>query len=157
MRNFAYTALAASLSLAAAIWSTQAKAVVPIDYRVLHTFCHSANCGDGQFLFLATLFSYFFQRAVRAMGLEVALAEDVFPDDVTTLMEARFRQKPRDEWLAIMRDADVPAAPVSPREDWLRSDLIANNDMRAVLKDPELMKALASARPAAAEQSDAAE
>ncbi|HTT97725.1 MAG TPA: choice-of-anchor tandem repeat GloVer-containing protein [Rhizomicrobium sp.] len=48
MRIFAYTALAASLSLAAAIWSTQASAVVPIDYRVLHTFCHSANCGDGQ-------------------------------------------------------------------------------------------------------------
>ncbi len=51
------------------------------------------ECGDGQFLFLATLFSYFFQRAVRAMGLEVALAEDVFPEDVTALMEARFRQK----------------------------------------------------------------
>ncbi|HWF76618.1 MAG TPA: CoA transferase [Caulobacteraceae bacterium] len=94
------------------------------------------QCGDGQFLFLATLFSYFFQRAVKAMDLEVALAEDVFPEDVTTLMEERFRQKPRDEWLAIMRDADVPAAPVSPREDWLRSELIANNDMREVVEHP---------------------
>src|SRR5580704_4349597 len=94
------------------------------------------ECGDGQFLFLATLFSYFFQRAVRAMGLEVALAEDVFPEDVTALMEERFRQKPRDEWLAIMQAADVPAAPVSPREDWLRSDLIANNDMREVVEHP---------------------
>ena len=54
------------------------------------------ECADGQFLFLATLFSYFFLRAVEAMGLQVALAEDVFPDDVTELMEARFRQKPRD-------------------------------------------------------------
>ena len=96
------------------------------------------QCGDGKFLFLATLFSYFFQRAIKAMDLEVALAEDVFPEDVTTLMEARFRQKPRDAWLAIMQGADVPAAPVTPREDWLRSDLIANNDMRAVLKDPIL-------------------
>jgi crotonobetainyl-CoA:carnitine CoA-transferase CaiB-like acyl-CoA transferase len=96
------------------------------------------QCGDGQFLFLATLFSYFFQRAVKAMGLEVALAEDVFPDDVTALMEARFQQKTRDEWLQIMQDADVPVAPVTPREDWLRSELIANNDMRAVLEDPIL-------------------
>jgi crotonobetainyl-CoA:carnitine CoA-transferase CaiB-like acyl-CoA transferase len=96
------------------------------------------ECGDGKFLFLATLFSYFFQRAVKAMGLEVALAEDVFPEDVTALMEARFLQKPRDEWLEIMQAADVPAAPVTPREDWLRSELIANNDMRAVLNDPEL-------------------
>ncbi len=94
------------------------------------------ECGDGQFLFLATLFSYFFQRAVKAMDLEVALAEDVFPEDVTLAMEARFRQKPRDAWLAIMRDADVPAAPVTPREDWLRSDLIANNDMREVVEHP---------------------
>ena len=95
------------------------------------------ECGDGQFLFLATLFSYFFTRAVDAMGLAVALAEDVFPEEVTQLMESRFREKSRDEWLAILRDADVPCGPVSPREDWLRSELIANNDMRVVLEDPE--------------------
>ncbi|HEY1751387.1 MAG TPA: CoA transferase [Caulobacteraceae bacterium] len=95
------------------------------------------ECGDGQFLFLATLFSYFFQRAVNAMGLTVALAEDVFPEDVTLLMEARFREKPRDEWLEILRAADVPCGPVSLREAWLGSDLIANNDMRLVLEDPE--------------------
>jgi crotonobetainyl-CoA:carnitine CoA-transferase CaiB-like acyl-CoA transferase len=95
------------------------------------------ECGDGQFLFLATLFSYFFQRAVNAMGLSVALAEDVFPEDVTLIMEARFREKTRDEWLEILRAADVPAGPVSPREDWLRSELIANNDMRVVVEDAE--------------------
>src|SRR5215472_5175318 len=95
------------------------------------------ECGDGRFLFLATLFSYFFQRAVQAMGLTVALAEDVFPETVTQLMEARFREKPRDEWLEILRAADVPTAPVCPREDWLRSEIIANNDMRVVIDDPE--------------------
>jgi crotonobetainyl-CoA:carnitine CoA-transferase CaiB-like acyl-CoA transferase len=95
------------------------------------------ECGDGEFLFLATLFSYFFVRAVEAMGLTVALAEDVFPEDVTLMMEARFREKPRAEWLAILRVADVPAGPVGRREDWLKSELIANNDMRAVLNDAE--------------------
>ena len=96
------------------------------------------ECGDGQFLFLATLFSYFFQRAVSAMGLEVALAEDVFPEDVTRLMEERFLQKSRDEWLEILRAADVPTGPVGRREDWLGGELIANNDMRAVLDHPVL-------------------
>ncbi len=95
------------------------------------------ECGDGRFLFLATLFSYFFQRAVNAMGLSVALAEDVFPEAVTEMMEARFREKTRDEWLEILRAADVPVGPVEPREDWLKSELIANNDMRAVIEDPE--------------------
>ena len=96
------------------------------------------ECGDGQFLFLATLFSYFFQRALKAMDLtEIVLAEDVFPETVTEAMESRFREKPRDEWLEILRAADVPAGPVCRREDWLGSDLIANNDMRVVLDDPE--------------------
>ena len=95
------------------------------------------ECADGQFLFLATLFSYFFQRAINAMGLTIALAEDVFPETVTQLMEAKFREKPRDEWLEILRAADVPTAPVCPREDWLRSEIIANNDMRAVIDDPQ--------------------
>ncbi|HEY1750624.1 MAG TPA: CoA transferase, partial [Caulobacteraceae bacterium] len=94
------------------------------------------ECGDGKYLFLATLFSYFFQRAVNAMDLTVALAEDVFPEDVTVMMEARFREKSRDAWLEILRDADVPCGPVSPREEWLGSELIANNDMRLVLEDP---------------------
>src|SRR5271163_1327983 len=42
------------------------------------------KCGDGEFLFLATLFSYFFKRALNAMGLtEIALAEEVFPEEVS--------------------------------------------------------------------------
>jgi crotonobetainyl-CoA:carnitine CoA-transferase CaiB-like acyl-CoA transferase len=97
------------------------------------------ECGDGEFLFLATLFSYFFQRATQAMGLgDIALVSGGFPQTVAEIMEARFREKPRDEWLAILRAADVPTGPVCRREDWLASELIANNDMRAELMHPEL-------------------
>ena len=96
------------------------------------------KCGDGEFLFLATLFSYFFKRALNAMGLtEIALAEEVFPEEVAPQMEARFLEKSRAEWLDILRDADVPAGPVCRREDWLASELIANNDMRVVMDDPQ--------------------
>jgi crotonobetainyl-CoA:carnitine CoA-transferase CaiB-like acyl-CoA transferase len=96
------------------------------------------KCGDGEFLFLATLFSYFFKRALNAMGLtEIALAEEVFPEEVAEAMEARFLEKSRAEWLAILRDADVPAGPVCRREDWLASELIANNDMCVVMDDPQ--------------------
>jgi crotonobetainyl-CoA:carnitine CoA-transferase CaiB-like acyl-CoA transferase len=96
------------------------------------------ECGDGEFLFLATLFSYFFKRALNAIGLtEIALAEEVFPEEVTEAMEARFLEKGRDEWLEILRAADVPVGPVGRREDWLASELIANNDMRVVMPDAE--------------------
>jgi len=96
------------------------------------------ECGDGEFLFLASLFSYFFKRALNAMGLtEIALAEEVFPEEVTEAMEARFLEKSRDEWLEILRDADVPVGPVGKREEWLASELIANNDMRVVIQGSE--------------------
>jgi crotonobetainyl-CoA:carnitine CoA-transferase CaiB-like acyl-CoA transferase len=96
------------------------------------------ECGDGKFLFLATLFRYFFDRAVQAMGVEgIELIDGAFAESVPAVMEAKFRERPRHEWLEILHAADVPAAPVGPRDTWLASEIIANNDMRLVLDDPE--------------------
>jgi crotonobetainyl-CoA:carnitine CoA-transferase CaiB-like acyl-CoA transferase len=95
------------------------------------------RCKDGQFLFLATLFRYFFDRAVAAMGVEgIELIEGAFAPSVPGVMEAKFLERPRDEWLEILHAADVPAAPVGLREDWLGHQIIANNDMRLVFDDP---------------------
>jgi crotonobetainyl-CoA:carnitine CoA-transferase CaiB-like acyl-CoA transferase len=97
------------------------------------------ECADGKFLFLATLFRYFFDRAVQAMGVEgIELIDGAFAESVPAVMEAKFRERPRDEWLEILHAADVPAAPVGQRETWLASGIIANNDMRLVLEDPKL-------------------
>jgi crotonobetainyl-CoA:carnitine CoA-transferase CaiB-like acyl-CoA transferase len=96
------------------------------------------ECKDGQFLFLATLFRYFFDRAVAAMGVEgIELIDGAFAESVPAVMQAKFLEKPRDEWLEILHAADVPAAPVGLREAWLASAIIANNDMRVVLDDAE--------------------
>jgi len=96
------------------------------------------ECGDGRFLFLATLFRYFFDRAVAAMGVEgIELIDGAFAESVPAVMEAKFRERPRDEWLEVLHAADVPAAPVGRRETWLASEVIANNDMRLVLDDVE--------------------
>ncbi|HXQ45294.1 MAG TPA: CoA transferase, partial [Caulobacteraceae bacterium] len=96
------------------------------------------ECGDGKFLFLATLFRYFFDRAVAAMGVEgIELIDGAFAESVPAVMEAKFRERPRDEWLEILHAADVPAAPVGLRETWLASEIIANNEMRLVLDDAE--------------------
>jgi crotonobetainyl-CoA:carnitine CoA-transferase CaiB-like acyl-CoA transferase len=96
------------------------------------------ECKDGQFLFLATLFRYFFDRAVLAMGVEgIEFIDGAFAESVPAVMQAKFREKTRDEWLEILHAADVPAAPVGQRQAWLASEIIANNDMRVVLNDPE--------------------
>lgn len=89
------------------------------------------QCGDGQWLFLATLFAYFFQRAVKALGLETATGVDM-----AEAIQAKLRTEPRAHWLALFREHDVPAGPVERREDFLKSEIISANDLRVELNHP---------------------
>ncbi|HZZ90902.1 MAG TPA: CoA transferase [Caulobacteraceae bacterium] len=91
------------------------------------------QCGDGQWLFLAALLSHFFHRAVMALGLMGAMN-----GDIGAAIQALLRTQPRDHWLAVFREADVPAGGVEHREDFLASELIRANDLVAELEQPEL-------------------
>ena len=90
------------------------------------------QCGDGEWLFLAALFSQFFERAIRALGLERATM------DIGSAIQARLLSGPRDQWLAAFREYDVPAAAVDHRESFLTSELVRANDLVAELPHPEL-------------------
>jgi crotonobetainyl-CoA:carnitine CoA-transferase CaiB-like acyl-CoA transferase len=90
-------------------------------------------CGDGQWLFLGTLFSHFFAQAVEVLEIPPA---DLY--DAGEAIGARLRTAPRDHWLALFRAHDVPAAPVSRREDWLDNEVLRTNDLTAVLPDVKL-------------------
>ncbi|HZZ34077.1 MAG TPA: CoA transferase, partial [Caulobacteraceae bacterium] len=96
------------------------------------------RCGDGEWLFLGTLFPHFFQRAIDALGL--ARLREIPPDaiDIGGLIQHVFGQKPRDEWMALLRAHDVPAAPVEERARWLKSEPIGANAMRVELAHPTL-------------------
>ncbi|MBS0412282.1 MAG: CoA transferase [Proteobacteria bacterium] len=109
------------------------------------------ECADGQFLFLGTLFPNFYMRALDATGilgdllshpeiegdLDAALVQ---PGAFVTLklLEEVFLTKPRDEWLAILMEADAPCGPVRTREDWFAGQTVAANHMRVELPHPEL-------------------
>jgi crotonobetainyl-CoA:carnitine CoA-transferase CaiB-like acyl-CoA transferase len=95
------------------------------------------QCGDGEWLFLATLFPHFFEKAIEAIGLRARAAAEG-SGDVGTLIERAFLERPRAEWLAILAAHDVPCAPVSDRADWLSSGPIADNGMRLILDHPTL-------------------
>jgi crotonobetainyl-CoA:carnitine CoA-transferase CaiB-like acyl-CoA transferase len=58
--------------------------------------------------------------------------------DLGALIEAVFREKPRDAWLEILERHDVPAAPVLDRRDWLGSGPMTDNRMRVALEHPTL-------------------
>lgn len=48
--------------------------------------------------------------------------------------------KPRDEWLRILREHDVPCAPVTSRQEFIAHRQTIHNGMRVELDDPELGK-----------------
>lgn len=96
------------------------------------------QCGDDQWLFLATLFPHFFEKAVDALQLRRRIAEAGPMIDADALIERVFREQPRAHWLALLAAHDVPAAAVGDRADWLGSGPMGDNAMRVVLRHPNL-------------------
>jgi len=96
------------------------------------------QCGDGAWLFLATLFPHFFEKAIQALGLRERIATASPNLDGGALIQQVFRERPISEWLEILARHDVPAAPVEDRTDWLNSGPIAANGMRVTLQHPTL-------------------
>ncbi len=90
-------------------------------------------CGDGQWLFLGALFSHFFARAVEALEIDPGQYHDL-----GYAIGARLRSRPRDHWLALFREHDVPAAPVAHREDWLSSNIVQANVLAGEMVDQVL-------------------
>jgi crotonobetainyl-CoA:carnitine CoA-transferase CaiB-like acyl-CoA transferase len=91
------------------------------------------QCGDGEWLFLGTLFSHFFARAIEALELDGA---EVF--DVGEAIHEKLMSAPREHWLTLFRARDVPAGPVGRREDWLKNEIIQANGLAVTLEHPLL-------------------
>lgn len=109
------------------------------------------RCADGEWFFLGALFEALYLQTLEITGVlgEVLAtpgidgdlrAAMVPPGSASTmhLLEEAFRSRPRDEWLARLRAADIPSGPVRTREDWFGGETVAANDMRVELEHPEL-------------------
>jgi crotonobetainyl-CoA:carnitine CoA-transferase CaiB-like acyl-CoA transferase len=108
------------------------------------------QCADGEWFFLGTLTGQFFLKALEAIGLTDLIVREGIDGDFTNLMrppgadiairmlDERFKEKPREEWLRILHEAGVPRGPVGKREEWFRSETVAVNEMRIVLEHPKL-------------------
>jgi crotonobetainyl-CoA:carnitine CoA-transferase CaiB-like acyl-CoA transferase len=103
------------------------------------------ECADGKWFFLGTLTQPFFLRALEATDMMHLMALDEVQGEFTNLlrppaigiaiaaMEARFKEKTRDEWLRILHEAGVPRGPVGERNEWFAGETVAANDMRVEL------------------------
>ncbi len=101
-------------------------------------------------LFAGALTPGFWASMAVAAGLEDCLVDPRFagapmavadPDDRAELarrVDAAYTARPRDEWLRILEEANVPRGPVLSREEFARDEQVAHNGMMIDLDDPEL-------------------
>lgn len=95
-------------------------------------FYRTYRCADGEWLFFAALTPRFTQLGFEALGITDLLddprldgrgrAAMLAPEHTPWVIEAiaeRFRTKPRNEWLKLLRDNGCPAGAVLDRDDWM--------------------------------------
>ncbi|MEL6982345.1 MAG: CoA transferase, partial [Actinomycetota bacterium] len=104
----------------------------------------------GRWFFLACGTARFYQRMLEVIG-RAELIDDpelanppwgLMLDEaiarITPILDEVFATRPRDEWLALLADADVPAQPVQTREEFLATSVAAANEMDVTVEHPEL-------------------
>lgn len=108
------------------------------------------EASDGRWLFLACGTARFYERMLGVIGRpdlldDPALANPpwglMFDDAIerlTPILDEVFATRPRDEWLSLLAEADVPAQPVLTREEFLETSIAAANDMDVTVEHPEL-------------------
>jgi crotonobetainyl-CoA:carnitine CoA-transferase CaiB-like acyl-CoA transferase len=108
------------------------------------------QAGDGKWFQLFALTPKFFFKALEALDMVDIMTMPGIDGDfqrlfdprrsepATERLEKRFSERPCADWCSLLLDARVPVAPVADREEWLDSELVAANEMKTQLKDPNL-------------------
>jgi len=110
------------------------------------------ECADGEWFFLGTLTPQFFLKALEATDMFHLMALEGVDGEFTNLLkpginqvviaalEERFKEKPREEWLKILHDHDVPRGPVGKAREWFTGPTALANEMHLELEHPKLGK-----------------
>jgi crotonobetainyl-CoA:carnitine CoA-transferase CaiB-like acyl-CoA transferase len=105
------------------------------------------QAGDGEWLFLACGNQSFWVKLCQALGLEDLAHDPRFAswmlrldnrEVLLPILEARFRSRPRDAWLEVLRTSDIPAGPVQSIDDFRRHPLIAHHGLAREYEHPEV-------------------
>ena len=105
------------------------------------------QAGDGQWFFLAVGNQSFWVKLCKALGLEHLADDPRFGSwilrirnnaDLLPILEARFREKPRTEWLELLAAHDIPAAPVQPLLDFFEDPAVRHHDLVHEYEHPEV-------------------
>ncbi len=108
------------------------------------------QCADGLWFFLGCLTPAFFLRALETVGLLDLLLMDGVEGEFMNLLQpgprekaiaaldARFLERPRDEWMKILKECGVPCGPVGDRDSWFDGETVAANGMKVELEHDTL-------------------
>ncbi|MGE0136079.1 MAG: CaiB/BaiF CoA transferase family protein [Dehalococcoidia bacterium] len=122
----------------------------PIGSLGAHPAYRSYRAADGRWLFVACGTDAHLHRLLRAVGhadviddprLEAgpwATNEPAAYALLTPLLETAFATRDRDTWLEVLRDAEVPAAPILSRDEFLAADYVEHHGRRATVDHPQL-------------------
>jgi crotonobetainyl-CoA:carnitine CoA-transferase CaiB-like acyl-CoA transferase len=105
------------------------------------------QAGDAQWFFLAVGNQSFWVKLTKALGLEHLADDPRFGSwllrlqnnaDLLPILEARFREKPRAEWLDVLAAHDIPAAPVQSLLDFFEDPAARYHDLVHEYDHPEV-------------------
>lgn len=108
------------------------------------------EAGDGKWFFLACGTRRFYERMLGVIGRPDLIDDPLLTDPpwglmldeaigrITPILDEVFARETCDHWLTALAEADVPAQPVLTREQFLRTSIVAANDMDVSIQHPEL-------------------
>ena len=106
--------------------------------RILNAPAGSYETSDGGYIGLALVKEDQYARICDAMGLEGVRDDPRYVDfelraknfnTLKPVFEARFKEKTADEWVRIMREADILAERINSTDDWLNDAHTIETDM----------------------------
>jgi crotonobetainyl-CoA:carnitine CoA-transferase CaiB-like acyl-CoA transferase len=108
------------------------------------------RCADDRWLHLGTLIPVFWNKLIIALDLYEFATEARFETaplywpteeiraEAKRILAEKFATAPRDHWLRVLREGDVPVSPATPTHELFEHPQVAANGMSTVIEDPRV-------------------
>jgi crotonobetainyl-CoA:carnitine CoA-transferase CaiB-like acyl-CoA transferase len=114
------------------------------------------QAGDDGWFFLACGNQSFWRKLCTALGMEKFADDPRFAswllrlqnnEALLPIIERRFREKPRAEWLEILAAHDIPAGPVKTVQEFMDDPAVRHHDMVHEYEHPEVSRLRVMGQP----------
>ncbi len=96
---------------------------------------------EGKYISIGCLEPHFWNNLCRLFGREdygsFSPEDEPKKKEVTTFLENTFRTKSRDEWFALMKDKDIPVAPVYDLDEVFRDPQVIHRGVLIEMEHPK--------------------